>query len=109
MYNLNESTRTSIYSPHTQRQTLPVPHTPWHGSRPRHARQAHHARHRSPPDPPRVVITVAYYTQGPYGAGPIGYETRSRSCAPQNGRKVESNGTSWPSRRSDALRVARSN
>jgi len=23
VYNLNESTRTSIYSPHTQRQTLP--------------------------------------------------------------------------------------
>ena len=90
MYNLNESTRTSIYSPHTQRQTE-LPHTahravsvtPAHG----HARQAHHARHRSPPDPPRVVITVAYYTQGPYGAGPIGYETRSRSCPPQNGRK----------------------
>ena len=84
MYNLNESTRTSIYSPHTQRQTLP--HTPSRLT-PAHARQAHHARHRSPPDPPRVVITVAYYTQGPYGAGPIGYETRSRSCAPQNGRK----------------------
>lgn len=38
MYNLNESTRTSIYSPHTQRQTLP--HTP---SRP--ARMAMHAKH----------------------------------------------------------------
>jgi hypothetical protein len=88
VYNLNESTRTSIYSPHTQRQTETLPRAA-RPSRltPAHARQAHHARHRSPPDPPRVVITVAYYTHGPYGAGPIGYEPRSRSCAPQNGRK----------------------
>ena len=40
MYNLNESTRTSIYSPHTQRQTLPHTDTP---SRP--ARMGMHAKH----------------------------------------------------------------
>ena len=85
MYNLNESKLEHLYTAHTpeaDRDTT-VPH----------ARHAHRhspstpRTHRSPPDPPRVVITVAYYTQGPYGAGPIGYETRSRSCAPQNGRK----------------------